>query len=312
MTKQLSLGLAGVQRSGGNNNSSTIRKPGSLLNHAKRTEAEAVAAKVMLWFAGLLTLFILAAIISHILGEGLGVINLRFLLEEPKRMGREGGIFSTIVGTFALTSLAILLATPVSVGAAVYLTEYVKKGRLVRIIRFGTECLAGIPSIIFGLFGYVFFVDYLGFGWSLLSGGLTLMVMILPTIIRTAEEAIKAVPNSYREGSLALGATKWQTVRRVVLPAAIPGIVTGVILGIGRAIGETAAVILTAGSSLRIPTSLFDPLRTMSVHLYIVSSEGLSKQASYGTATVLIVAIFLINFITGRLMGRFAASFKSR
>jgi phosphate transport system permease protein len=215
-------------------------------------------------------------------------------------MGRLGGIFPTIVGTLYLTVVALAIAAPFGVGAAIYLTEYAKRGRLTNVLRFGVESLAGVPSIIFGLFGFVAFVIFLGFGWSILSGGLTLALMILPTIIRTSEEAIKTVPRSYREGSLALGATQWQTIRKVVLPSALPGILTGLILGLGRAVGETAAVMLTAGSSLGMPVSIMDPVRTMSIHLYVLAVEGLSLEKAYATATVLIFVILLINLVATR------------
>ncbi|MGB9005082.1 MAG: phosphate ABC transporter permease PstA, partial [Candidatus Aminicenantales bacterium] len=201
--------------------------------------------------------------------------------------------------------MALLVATPLGVGTAVFLTEYTWENRLTRIIRFGADCLAGIPSIIFGLFGFILFVIKLQFGWSILSGGLTLAFMILPTIIRTSEEALRCVPRSYREVSTSLGSTRWQMVTRVVLPAALPGIVTGIILSIGRSIGETAAVIFTAGSSLRLPTSIFSSSRTMSVHFYILAREGISLPKAYGTAAVLIIAILLINLVTYRLMHRF-------
>jgi len=253
----------------------------------------------------ILTVFILAFIIFFILRHGLPVVNWQFLTRNPVEMGKEGGIFSTIVGTVALTFLALLIATPLGVGTAIFLTEYTSEGKLTRVIRFGSDCLAGIPSIIFGLFGFILFVTKLKLGWSILSGGLTLAFMILPTIIRTSEEAIRFVPQAYREVSFSLGSSKWQTVSRVVLPSALPGIATGVILSIGRSIGETAAVIFTAGSALRLPTSLFSSTRTMSVHFYILAREGISLSKAYGTAAVLVVSILLINVVTYYLMNRF-------
>jgi phosphate transport system permease protein len=173
------------------------------------------------------------------------------------------------------------------------------------MIRFGTDCLAGVPSIIFGLFGFVFFVIHLNMGWSILSGGLTLAAMILPTVISTAEESIMAIPHSYREVSYSLGGTKWQTVTRVVLPSAFPGIFTGILLSIGRSIGETAAVILTAGSSLVMPTSLFSPIRTMSVHFYILAREGISMKMAYGTGAALILFVLIINVLAQWLINRY-------
>jgi phosphate transport system permease protein len=220
-------------------------------------------------------------------------------------MGREGGIFPTIIGTVALTAVAILFATPLGVGTAIFLREYTRESQIGRIIRFGTDCLAGVPSIIFGLFGFVFFVIYLNMGWSILSGGLTLAAMILPTIISTAEEAIKTIPYSFREVSYSLGGTKWQTVTRAILPNALPGIFTGIILSVGRSIGETAAVILTAGSSLVIPTSLFSPIRTMSIHFYILAREGISMDMAYGTGAALILLVLLINTVASWLLNRY-------
>lgn len=262
-------------------------------------------AKTVLWAMTVLTVAVLVFIIFFVLKKGLPVLDLDFLTKNPIDMGKGGGIFSTIIGTIVLTALAILIATPLGVGTAIYLTEYTWENAVTRVIRFGAECLAGIPSIIFGLFGFILFVTKLGFGWSILSGALTLAFMILPTIIRTSEEAIKSVPSSYRQVSFSLGGTKWQTVTRVVLPSAIPGIVTGIILSVGRSIGETAAVIFTAGSALRIPTSLFSSSRTMSVHFYILAREGISMSRAYGTAAVLIIAILAINIATYYLMNRF-------
>ena len=186
---------------------------------------------------------VLALIIGYILVRGAPVITPEFIFGFPEKMGREGGIFPSIVGTVVLTVISVLIAAPLGIGTAIFLTEYTREGTFSRIVRYGTESLAGIPSIIFGLFGFLFFVIQMGMGWSILSGSLTLAAMMLPTIVRTAEEAIRSVPDSYREISFALGASRWQTVTSVVLPTAVPGIATGVILAMGRAIGETAAVI---------------------------------------------------------------------
>ena len=268
-----------------------------------RTEQNVMRS--VLWLLTAITVFILFFIIFYVMKRGLPVVSLQFLSSNPAEMGKAGGIFSTIVGTIALTLLAILIATPLGVGSAIFLTEYTRENWMTRVIRFGSECLAGIPSIIFGLFGFILFVTKLGFGWSLLSGGLTLAFMILPTIIRTSEEAIRSVPYAYREVSFSLGSTKWQTVTRVVLPSALPGIATGAILSVGRSIGETAAVIFTAGSSLHLPTSLFSSSRTMSVHFYILAREGISMNNAYGTAAVLIISILSINILAYTLMSRF-------
>ena len=272
---------------------------------------EEKAARSILWTLTLITVGVLVFIILFILRRGLPVLNLEFLTSNPVDMGKAGGIFSTVFGTVALTILAILIAAPLGVGTAIYLTEYTWAGPVTRIIRFGAECLAGIPSIIFGLFGFILFVTKLKFGWSILSGGLTLAFMLLPTIIRTSEEAIKSVPPAYRQVSFSLGSTKWQTVTRVVLPSALSGIVTGVVLSVGRSIGETAATIFTAGSALRMPTSLFSSSRTMSVHFYILAREGISMSKAYGTAAILIIAILGINILTYYLMNRFIRKYSS-
>lgn len=252
-----------------------------------------------------ITLGVLILIAGFVLVKGLPNLSWEFVTEEPAKMGREGGIFSVVIGTVYVTLVSILIATPIGIAAAIYFSEYAKDGKLVKVIRFFTEVLAGIPSIIFGLFGFAFFVVFLGLGWSVLSGGLTLSIMILPTLIRTTEESLKTVPMAYREGSLSLGATKWETVRKVVLPCCKSGILTGLILGIGRAIGETAAVMLTVGGSLRLPVSLLDSTRTMAVHLYTLASEGVSEEKTYGTAALLIIIVLMINtfanFISRRL-----------
>ena len=257
--------------------------------------------------ATVLTLAVLVFLVVFVLRRGLPVIGLHFLFSKPVDMGRAGGILPVLVGSIVLPLIAIVIALPLGVGTAVYLAEYTRESGITRAIRFGTDCLAGIPSIIFGLFGFIFFVTILNLGWCLLSGGLTLAIMVLPTIIRTSEEAIRAVPNAYREVSVSLGASRWQTVQKVVLPNALPGIVTGVMLSIGRAIGETAAVIFTAGSSLSMPTSLLDSARTAAVHFYILAREGISSENAYGTAATLIIAVLAVNLISYWLMNRFIA-----
>jgi phosphate transport system permease protein len=266
-----------------------------------------VLAVAILGAATALTVTVLILIIVFVLSKGLPGISLEFLFSAPKDMGRAGGILPTLVGTVLLPLMAIAIALPLGVGTSVYLTEYSRETPMTRVLRFGTDCLAGIPSILFGLFGFIFFVVMLKMGWCLMSGGLTLAIMVLPTIIRTSEEAIRAVPNAYREVSFSLGATRWETVVKVVLPNALPGIVTGVMLSIGRSIGETAAVIFTAGSSLRMPASAFDSVRTMSVHFYILAREGISNEKAYATAAVLIISVLLVNMAAYGLMHRFIA-----
>jgi phosphate transport system permease protein len=279
------------------------------LIHPRHTQ---LIARVVLWTTLAITVATLGFIILFVLRRGLGHISWSFLTSPPAESGRVGGIGPMIVGTLYVTLLGVAIATPLGVGTAIYLTEYTREGRLTRIIRFGAECLASVESIIFGLFGFVLFVITLGFGWSILAGGLTVAFMILPTVIRTAEEAIRAVPRSYREVSLSVGATPWQTIRRVVLPAALPGVVTGIILSFGRAIGDTAAVLFTAGSSLplRAPSSLFDGTRTLSVHFYQLAREGISTDKAYATATVLVVAVLLVNISAYTLMNRFLRRYR--
>ncbi|MGB4587731.1 MAG: phosphate ABC transporter permease PstA [Clostridiaceae bacterium] len=264
-------------------------------------------AKIIIWSAAMLVMVILLAIILYILVKGLPAINWQFLTEIPRNMGRSGGISSSIVGTLMVTAVAVIVATPFGIGTAFYLTEYTRESRITRIIRFSAESLAGIPSIVYGLFGFIFFVTYLQLGWSVLSGGLTMAIMILPTIIRTSEEAIRTVPNLYREVGYSLGATKWQTITKTVFPSALPGIANGIILSIGRCVAETAAVMLTAGSALRMPTSIFSPTRTMAIHFYILAREGISPESAFGTAALLIILIFLINVVFNILVNRFIA-----
>lgn len=264
-------------------------------------------AKFIIWTAALLVLLVLFSIIIYILIKGIPMISWQFLTEIPHNMGRSGGISSSIVGTVLVTTVAVIIAAPFGIGTAIYLTEYTREGKVTRIIRFSAESLAGIPSIVYGLFGFIFFVIYLRMGWSILSGGLTLAIMILPTIIRTTEEAILTVPQIYREVGFSLGATKWQAVTKTVLPTALPGIVNGVILSIGRCVAETAAVMLTAGSTLRMPTSLFSPTRTMAVHFYILAREGISMDNAFGTAALLIILILLINVGFNMLVNRFVS-----
>lgn len=265
-----------------------------LLLSPRRAQA---LARLVLWSMMAGALGILILILVFVLGRGLGEISWSFLSSAPGDSGRTGGILPIIAGTLEVTVLGVATAAPLGIGTAIYLSEYTREGVLTRSLRFGSECLAGVPSIIFGLFGFVLFVLTLGLGWSILAGGLTLAFMTLPTIIRTSEEALRSVPAAYRDVSLSLGASKWQTIWKVVLPAALPGVVTGLILGLGRALGETAAVIFTAGSSLprSVPLSLLEGTRTLSVHFYQLAREGISASHAYATAAVLVLAISFIN-----------------
>jgi len=237
---------------------------------------------------------ILVIILGYIIVNGFPALSWEFLTQPPRDLGRAGGIFPAIVGTLYLVAGAILIALPLGVGAAIYLVEYTREGRITRLIRTGVDLLNGTPSIVFGLFGFAFIVLYLSVGVSLLAGQITLALMILPTVIRTTEESLKTIPQTFREGSLALGATRWQTINKVVLPPAIPGIVTGAILSIGRAAGETAPIMFTAVvfSSRFLPSSEFQPVMALPYHLFILATNvpGASTN-QYGTALVLLAIV---------------------
>lgn len=265
--------------------------------------------RVFIWLAAALTVGFLFWIIWYILSNGLRHVDWAFVTDNYTRTGDEHGIFPMIVSTIYMVVASIAVAAPMGIMTAIYLTEYAKVGsKLVKVIRFCTESLAGIPSIIFGLFGMTFFVVILGLGFSILSGALTLSILILPVIIRTTEEALMAVPQTYREGSYGLGASKIYTIWRLILPSAIPGILTSVILSIGRVIGESAPVFLTAGMVARVPDSLLDSGRTLTVHLYKLTTELFTIEEwnqAYGTATVLIVVVLLINMVTKLIAKRF-------
>ena len=253
---------------------------------SKRRETVAIG---LLWAAGIATLAILIVILAYILVNGLPLISWHFLTANPGIRGQTGtGIYSTIVATVAVTGVALLVAAPLSVGGAIYLNEYTKENLLRKVIRQAAEVLAGIPSIIIGLFGFLLFVIYLRpytGGWSgTIRGACTSIFMVLPISLRISEEALKAVPAELREGSLGLGATKWQSITTVVMPTALPGIITGLILGAGRAIGETAAILLTVGGALSVPHSLQDPACPMTLYIYNILTEYNDTRTAYGTA----------------------------
>ncbi len=243
-----------------------------------------------------LTLFL-----YFIVKNGISAISWEFLTSPPKDMMTKGGIFPCIVGTFILSFGALVVSMPFGIGTAIYLSEYANNEFLVRIIRLGVNNLAGVPSIVFGLFGLAFFATYLKFRVSILTGISTLGILILPVIISTAEEAISSVPSTFREASLALGATKWQTIKKVVLPAALPGILTGSILSLSRAAGETAAIMYTAAVfySPHLPKSIFDPVMALPYHIYVLATAGTeiekTRPLQYGSALVLVVLILLMN-----------------
>ncbi len=265
----------------------------------------------LIWLGAAFVALTLLAIIAYVFVKGIGSISWDFITQIPSRGGKEGGISSAIAGTLYLTVVGLAISAPIGIGSAVYLTEYQKRNsRFTRAVEVSAEALSGIPSIVFGLFGFIFFVIYLGLGWSILSGGLTLALMVLPTIIRTTQEALSAVPDDLRSNSLALGASKWQTISKIILPSAAPGIVTGIILSIGRSVGETAAILLTAGSALGMPVLPTDPARSMSVHLYYLAAEGISMERAYGTALLLIVVILILNYLANLSLRRFTLKLK--
>lgn len=238
----------------------------------------------------------LGIILLDIIMKGIPALSWEFITGFPANLGRSGGILPAIVGTIYLVAGAIAIALPIGIGATIYLSEYTREGWVTRTIRTGVDLLNGTPSIVFGLFGFAFLVIFLGFGVSLLAGWITLAIMVLPTIIRTSEESLKSVPNSIREGSLALGATQWQTIKKVVLPPAVPGIITGTILSIGRAAGETAPILFTAVvfSTRFLPSSIFEPVMALPYHLYILSTSVPGAQANaYATALVLLILVIL-------------------
>lgn len=265
-------------------------------------------AMVCIWATGAIAVLALLVIIGYTMYRGLPHIGWSFLTTAPKGgTSGAGGISTVIVATLYLVGLTLVILVPLGVGAAVYLAEYAPDNRLTRFIRFGTEVLAGVPSIVFGMFGFAFLVIALQFRFSILSGALTLVCLLLPTLIRTSEEAIKAVPRSYREAALALGATKWQMTWRVTLPAAITGIATGVILCIGRAVGETAALYVTMGGSTALPTSLFSPGRTLALHVFYLATVTNNLDGAFATGVILIIVIVVANAITNWLSQRFRA-----
>ncbi|MDO4921126.1 MAG: phosphate ABC transporter permease PstA [Phascolarctobacterium sp.] len=259
-----------------------------------------VALLVCVWVAAAVTFLSLAFLLCYILWQGLPNINLR--LFELKYTTENVSMLPAMLDTLIMVVLALLLATPLGIGAAIYLVEYAKRGnKVVGMVRVTADTLAGIPSIVYGLFGMLFFVTYLHMGYSLLAGSCTVAIMILPLIMRTAEEALKAVPDSYREGSYGLGAGKLRTVFAVVLPSAIPGILAGVILGIGRIVGETAALIYTSGTVAALPENVMSSGRTLAVHMYVLASEGLYMKQAYATAVVLVLLVIGINAVSARL-----------
>lgn len=253
---------------------------------------------ILVLLSAIITVGVLFALIIYILTNG--IVNIRPELFAWEFNTDNMSMMPAIVTTVYITFLSLLMAVPIGIFSAIYLVEYAKRGsRLVKVIRTTTETLQGIPSIVYGLFGYILFVITLGWSYSLLAGAVTLAIMILPLIMRTTEEALISVPDAYREGSFGLGAGKLRTVFRIILPCAVPGILAGVILAIGRIVGESAALIFTAGTVAQVPGSLFESARTLSVHMYALLSEGLYTKEAYATAVVLLVLVIFINALSG-------------
>ncbi|MDP4132583.1 MAG: phosphate ABC transporter permease PstA [Bacillota bacterium] len=269
----------------------------------KRNKIQSILLRLLVYLAVTLTVLALVLIVGYILIKG--VPHLSLSLFSFKYTSENVSLFPAMVNTVTMTLLSLLIAVPLGIGSAIYLVEYAKKGnKFVAVVRTTAETLSGIPSIVYGLFGYLMFVSALGFGYSLLAGALTLSIMILPVIMRTTEEALIAVPDIYREGSFGLGAGKLRTVFRIVLPSAVPGIFAGIILSVGRIVGETAALIYTAGTVAQIPNSLMSSGRTMSIHMYALWKEGLNADQAYATAVVLLVIVIGLNAFSAFLAKR--------
>jgi phosphate transport system permease protein len=276
------------------------------MRNPKRTEK---IAFFFLFAATMLIVVPVGLIIINIIRKGIGAISWQFLTDIPRQGMRAGGVFPAIVGTIYLVLGAIIFALPIGLLAAIYLSEYAKDNFLTRIIKLAIVNLAGVPSVVYGLFGLVIFVVFFKFGTSILSGSLTLGIMILPVIITTSREALESVPHSFREVSLSLGASKWQTIRHIVLPNAIPGILTGTILGLGRAAGETAPILFTVAAFYlpQLPKSIFDQAMALPYHLYVISTQvpNVDEKIRYGTALVLLFLVLSMNLVAIIIRYRF-------
>lgn len=266
--------------------------------------------RVLVWASAFITVGVFLLLVGYILIKG--VPNLKPELFAWTYTSDNVSMMPSIINTILMTALSLLMAAPLGVFAAIYLVEYARRGnKLVSLVGVTAETLSGIPSIVYGLFGMLFFLVQLRWGYSLLSGACTMAIMILPLIMRTTQEALIAVPDSYREGSFGLGAGRLRTVFRAVLPSAVPGILSGVILAVGRVVSETAALLYTAGSTAKLPSSVFDSTRTLAMHMYVLSSEGLHINEAYATAAVLLIVVVLINacsnFLAGKVENRHAS-----
>jgi phosphate ABC transporter, permease protein PstA len=294
-------------------------KPNSARNpYRKRQDLFQTAAFTLMKLAALLTVLILVLIIGDIFLKGYPAISMEFLTKMPINQMTEGGIMPCIVGTIELIVLSLLFAVPLGIIAAIYLTEYAKDGKIKKVIEQAVNNLAGTPSIILGLFGMAFFIKYLGLPLSLLTASLTMGLLIMPVIIRTSQEALLAVPKEYKEASHALGATKWETIRRVVLPSAYSGILTGVIISIGRAAGETAPILFTGAVYYypKLPESVFSPFMALSYHLYVMATESmnieLTRSLQYGTAFVLLAIVFTMNLVAFGIRRHYKKAYQVR
>lgn len=276
---------------------------GNTQKKSLRADPFSLVMRVLVWGAALLTAGVLLALIAYILIRG--VPNLKLSLFELEYNSENVSMFPSIVMTIYMTVLTLIITTPLGIGCAIYLTEYAKRGnKVVEVIRLAAETLSGIPSIVYGLFGMLFFVTALQWKNSILAGSCTLAIMVLPLIIRSTEEALKSVPDSYREASFGLGAGKLRTMVRVVLPPAMPGIVAGVILAVGRIVGETAALIYTAGTVAKITINPMESARTLAVHMYALSSEGLHTNEAFATGVVLLLVVLMLNATSNAIAKR--------
>ena len=273
------------------------RSIGEKLRSYKRTPGSFILM-LLVMLSAIITFAVLLFLIAYILING--IPHIKPELFALKYTSENGSLFPALINTIIMTALSLIIAVPFGIFSAIFLVEYAKRGnKFINVIRITTETLSGIPSIVYGLFGMLFFVTTIKWGYSLLAGAFTLSIMILPLIMRTTEEALKAVPDSYREGSFGLGAGKLRTVFRIVLPSAVPGILAGVILAVGRIVGETAALIYTAGTVADIPDGVMGSGRTLAVHMYSMSREGLHMDQAYATAVVLLVLVIGINWLSG-------------
>ena len=272
--------------------------------NTKKIRVKDILAYAAVYISTGLTVLLLAGIIIYILFRGIGAVTPTFLTSVTSVLRGTVGIAGNIINTLYIVLISMVIATPIGIGSAIYLNEYAKPGRLVTAIEFATETLSGIPSIIFGLFGMLFLGETLGFGYSIITGSLTLILMVLPMITRNTQEALKTVPDSYRSGAIGLGAGKWHMIRTVLLPSAIPGIMTGIVLSVGRIVSESAALLFTAGSSKKIAENIFHSGGSMTVQLYLSATSEGDFETAFGIAVVLLVLVLIINQVTKIFAGK--------